>query len=60
VTVVSRQWDKVEDKYAVSAIGVAGIVALWTAVGAIKVLARGLRRAIKTRTNFSFFFFLSA
>jgi hypothetical protein len=38
VTVVSRQWDKVEDKYAVSAIGVAGIVALWTAVGAIKVL----------------------
>jgi hypothetical protein len=39
MTVVSRQWGKVEDKYAVSAIGVAGIVALWTAVGAIKVLA---------------------
>lgn len=37
VSVVSRQWDKVEDKYAVATIGVAAIVALWTAVGAIKV-----------------------
>lgn len=37
VSVVSRQWDKVEDKYAVATIGVAAIVALWTTVGAIKV-----------------------
>ena len=37
VNVVSRQWDKVEDKYAVATIGVAAIVALWTVVGAIKV-----------------------
>ena len=37
VSVVSRQWDKVEDKYAVAAIGVAAIVALWTAAGALKV-----------------------
>jgi hypothetical protein len=37
VSVVSRQWDKVEDKYAVATIGVAAIVALWTVVGAIKV-----------------------
>ncbi|XP_062188807.1 protein CURVATURE THYLAKOID 1B, chloroplastic-like isoform X2 [Phragmites australis] len=31
-------WDKVEDKYAVATIGVAAIVALWTAVGAIKAI----------------------
>ncbi|CAN6218753.1 unnamed protein product, partial [Urochloa humidicola] len=31
-------WDKVEDKYAVAAIGVAAIVALWTAVGALKAI----------------------
>uniref|UniRef100_R7WC96 Cyanobacterial aminoacyl-tRNA synthetase CAAD domain-containing protein n=1 Tax=Aegilops tauschii TaxID=37682 RepID=R7WC96_AEGTA len=30
------QWAKVEDKYAVATIGVAGLVALWTAVGALK------------------------
>jgi hypothetical protein len=36
-TVVSRQWAKVEDKYAVTAIGVAALVGLWTAIGAIKV-----------------------
>ncbi len=35
-TVVSRQWAKVEDKYAVTAIGVATLVDLWTAIGAIK------------------------
>ncbi|KAM3385698.1 hypothetical protein ACQJBY_009452 [Aegilops geniculata] len=29
-------WAKVEDKYAVATIGVAGLVALWTAVGALK------------------------
>jgi hypothetical protein len=37
VSVVSRQWDKVEDKYAVATIGVVAIVALWTAAGALKV-----------------------
>ncbi|KAG2636835.1 hypothetical protein PVAP13_2NG474700 [Panicum virgatum] len=31
-------WDKVEDKYAVAAIGVAAIVALWTAAGALKAI----------------------
>ncbi|CAL5062872.1 unnamed protein product [Urochloa decumbens] len=31
-------WDKVEDKYAVATIGVAAIVALWTAVGALKAI----------------------
>ncbi|KAL6639383.1 hypothetical protein ACP70R_023113 [Stipagrostis hirtigluma subsp. patula] len=31
-------WDKVEDKYAVAALGVASIVALWTAAGAIKAI----------------------
>ncbi|XP_062188149.1 protein CURVATURE THYLAKOID 1B, chloroplastic-like [Phragmites australis] len=31
-------WDKVDDKYAVATIGVAAIVALWTAVGAIKAI----------------------
>ena len=41
VSVVSRQWDKVEDKYAVAAIGVAAIVALWTAAGALKVQDEG-------------------
>jgi len=34
-------WDKVEDKYAVAAIGVATIVALWTAAGALKVQDEG-------------------
>ncbi|BAT07044.1 Os09g0250300, partial [Oryza sativa Japonica Group] len=29
-------WAKVEDKYAVTAIGVAALVGLWTAIGAIK------------------------
>ena len=41
MSVVSRQWDKVEDKYAVAAIGVAAIVALWTAAGALKVQDEG-------------------
>ncbi|KAL6611296.1 hypothetical protein ACP70R_039224 [Stipagrostis hirtigluma subsp. patula] len=31
-------WDKVDDKYAVTALAVASIVALWTAVGAIKAI----------------------
>ncbi|KAF8759251.1 hypothetical protein HU200_010286 [Digitaria exilis] len=31
-------WDKVEDKYAVATIGVVAIVALWTAVGALKAI----------------------
>ncbi|KAL5196809.1 hypothetical protein ABZP36_000321 [Zizania latifolia] len=31
-------WTKVEDKYAVTGIAVAALVALWTAVGAIKAI----------------------
>uniref|UniRef100_J3MKQ5 Cyanobacterial aminoacyl-tRNA synthetase CAAD domain-containing protein n=1 Tax=Oryza brachyantha TaxID=4533 RepID=J3MKQ5_ORYBR len=34
------QWAKVEDKYAVTAIGVAALVGLWTAIGAIKAIDR--------------------
>ncbi|GJN32235.1 hypothetical protein PR202_gb20726 [Eleusine coracana subsp. coracana] len=37
VKAVQDAWEKVEDKYAVATLGVAGIVALWTAVGAIRV-----------------------
>ena len=33
-------WAKVEDKYAVTAIGVAALVGLWTAIGAIKAIDR--------------------
>ncbi|PAN13846.1 hypothetical protein GQ55_2G355900 [Panicum hallii var. hallii] len=33
-------WDKVEDKYAVATIGVAAIVALWTAAGALKAIEK--------------------
>ncbi|KAF0906968.1 hypothetical protein E2562_013548 [Oryza meyeriana var. granulata] len=33
-------WTKVEDKYAVTAIGVAALVGLWTAIGAIKAIDR--------------------
>ncbi|BAF24591.1 Os09g0250300 [Oryza sativa Japonica Group] len=36
----ARQWAKVEDKYAVTAIGVAALVGLWTAIGAIKAIDR--------------------
>ncbi|WVZ65864.1 hypothetical protein U9M48_015161 [Paspalum notatum var. saurae] len=38
VKAAQEAWDKVEDKYAVATIGVAAIVALWTAVGAIKAI----------------------
>ncbi|TVU39373.1 hypothetical protein EJB05_12787 [Eragrostis curvula] len=38
VKAVQDAWDKVEDKYAVATLGVAGIVALWTAVGALKAI----------------------
>lgn len=31
------QWDKVEDKYAVASLGVAGVVALWGSTGLISV-----------------------
>ena len=31
------QWDKVEDKYAVSSLGVAAVVALWGSTGLISV-----------------------
>ncbi|KAK3124952.1 hypothetical protein QOZ80_7BG0597660 [Eleusine coracana subsp. coracana] len=38
VKAVQDAWEKVEDKYAVATLGVAGIVALWTAVGAIRAI----------------------
>jgi len=31
------QWDKVDDKYAVSSLVLAGVVALWGSVGLISV-----------------------
>jgi hypothetical protein len=51
VSVVSRQWDKVEDKYAVATIGVAAIVALWTVVGAIKVHDHVLHLVLRLSSN---------
>jgi hypothetical protein len=51
VSVVSRQWDKVEDKYAVATIGVAAIVALWTVVGAIKVHGHVLHLVLRLSSN---------
>ena len=35
--VIGFQWDKVEDKYAVSSLAVAGVVALWGSTGMISV-----------------------
>lgn len=32
-----RQWDKVDDKYAVAALGAVGIIVLWSATGMISV-----------------------
>lgn len=34
---LDAQWDKVEDKYAVSSLAVAGVVALWGSTGMISV-----------------------
>ncbi|KAJ9539070.1 hypothetical protein OSB04_031803 [Centaurea solstitialis] len=36
----SPQWDKVEDKYAVSSLAVAGVVALWGSTGMISAIDR--------------------
>jgi hypothetical protein len=36
-SVIGGQWDKVEDKYAVSSVVVAGGVALWGSAGFISV-----------------------
>ncbi|KEH24703.1 thylakoid membrane phosphoprotein 14 kDa protein [Medicago truncatula] len=37
VKTIQQTWDKVEDKYAVSALAVAGTVALWGSAGVISV-----------------------
>lgn len=34
---MSVKWEKVEDKYAVSSLAVAGVVALWGSTGLISV-----------------------
>lgn len=36
------QWEKVEDKYAVSTVAVAGVVALWGSTGVISVRSLSL------------------
>lgn len=36
------QWDKVEDKYAVSSLAVAGVVALWGSTGMISVRSQNM------------------
>lgn len=38
----SEQWDKVEDKYAVSSLAVAGVVALWGSTGMISVRSQNM------------------
>ena len=45
------QWDKVEDKYAVSSLAVAGVVALWGSTGLISV--RFSKLPIFTLSSFS-------
>ena len=37
---VQEAWDKVEDKYAVSSLAVAGVVALWGSTGLISAIDR--------------------
>lgn len=37
---IQQTWDKVEDKYAVSALAVAGTVALWGSAGVISAIDR--------------------
>jgi len=37
---IQEAWDKVEDKYAVSSLGVAAIVALWGSSGLISAIDR--------------------
>ncbi|KAJ7951389.1 protein CURVATURE THYLAKOID 1B, chloroplastic [Quillaja saponaria] len=40
VKTVQEAWDKVEDKYAVSSLAVAGVVALWCSTGLISAIDR--------------------
>uniref|UniRef100_A0A2N9HXM7 Cyanobacterial aminoacyl-tRNA synthetase CAAD domain-containing protein n=1 Tax=Fagus sylvatica TaxID=28930 RepID=A0A2N9HXM7_FAGSY len=40
VKAVQEAWDKVEDKYAVSSLAVAGVVALWGSTGMISAIDR--------------------
>ncbi|XVE77347.1 hypothetical protein DITRI_Ditri13aG0055300 [Diplodiscus trichospermus] len=40
VKTVQESWDKVEDKYAVSSLAVAGVVALWASTGMISAIDR--------------------
>nr|POE55741.1 protein curvature thylakoid 1b, chloroplastic [Quercus suber] len=40
VKTVQEAWDKVEDKYAVSSLAVAGVVALWGSTGMISAIDR--------------------
>ncbi|KAJ8748446.1 hypothetical protein K2173_003341 [Erythroxylum novogranatense] len=37
---ITEAWDKVEDKYAVSSIAVAGVIALWGSTGLISAIDR--------------------
>ncbi|OMP06528.1 hypothetical protein CCACVL1_01529 [Corchorus capsularis] len=40
VKTIQEAWDKVEDKYAVSSLAVAGVVALWGSAGMISAIDR--------------------
>ncbi|KAE7999279.1 hypothetical protein FH972_003728 [Carpinus fangiana] len=40
IKTVQEAWDKVEDKYAVSSLAVAGVVALWGSTGLISAIDR--------------------
>ncbi|XP_022769764.1 protein CURVATURE THYLAKOID 1B, chloroplastic-like [Durio zibethinus] len=40
VKTIQETWDKVEDKYAVSSLAVAGVVALWGSTGLISAIDR--------------------
>ncbi|XVF80327.1 hypothetical protein PTKIN_Ptkin15bG0061600 [Pterospermum kingtungense] len=40
VKTVQEAWDKVEDKYAVSSLAIAGVVALWGSTGMISAIDR--------------------
>ncbi|MQL41674.1 hypothetical protein EI012_27600, partial [Escherichia coli] len=40
VKTIQEAWDKIEDKYAVSSLGVAAAVALWGSAGVISAIDR--------------------
>lgn len=40
VKTIQEAWEKVEDKYAVASLGVAGVVALWGSTGMISAIDR--------------------